>query len=303
MTDGKSRDATGRPGDRCGHPRGRARRPRARQHPGGPGHRLRRPGTGRARARQTRARAGFLAANTRARPGTSTDSPTGCSGTAGPTAPASSAPRRAGSSWITAGSAGASAHTVYPQQDLVSDLRGAVPGHAADRSASAPRPWPCAMPTASGPRWPCARPDGRPGLWRARYVAGCDGRHGAARRSLPAGTVRHHRDHGITWLGLLAEAPPSMDAVGYAVHERGFAGHMARPGESPATTCSASAAPRPTPGPRSGSGTNWNCACGRASTARCTAGPSCSGRSSTWGPTYWNRCVTARCSWRATPLA
>ena len=73
--------------------------------------------------------------------------------------------------------------------------------------------------------------DGRPGLWQARYVAGCDGRHGAARRSLPAGTVRHHRDHGVTWLGLLAEAPPSLDAVGYAVHEHGFAGHMARTSE------------------------------------------------------------------------
>lgn len=74
--------------------------------------------------------------------------------------------------------------------------------------------------------------DGRPGEWRARFVAGCDGRHGVARRSLPAGSVhRQHCDHGVTWLGLLAEAPPSLDAVGYAVHERGFAGHMARTSE------------------------------------------------------------------------
>ncbi|MGW0797980.1 4-hydroxybenzoate 3-monooxygenase [Streptomyces sp. NPDC002692] len=118
-------------------------------------------------------------------------------------------------------------HTVYPQQDLVTDLlaryleRGgrirfgteavAVRGADSDR-----------------PEVDVREADGRPGLWRARYVAGCDGRHGAARRSLPAGTARHHRDHGVTWLGLLAEAPPSLDAVGYATHEHGFAGHMAR---------------------------------------------------------------------------
>ncbi|MEU3248453.1 4-hydroxybenzoate 3-monooxygenase [Streptomyces sp. NPDC006875] len=118
-------------------------------------------------------------------------------------------------------------HTVYPQQDLVTDLlaryleRGgrirfgteAVAVRAAD---------------SDRPEVDVREADGRSGLWRARYVAGCDGRHGAARRSLPAGTVRHHRDHGVTWLGLLAEAPPSLDAVGYATHEHGFAGHMAR---------------------------------------------------------------------------
>ncbi|MBK3646408.1 FAD-dependent monooxygenase, partial [Streptomyces sp. MBT33] len=40
---------------------------------------------------------------------------------------------------------------------------------------------------------------------------------------------RHaRRDHGVSWLAVLAAAPPSMAAVGYALHERGFAGHMAR---------------------------------------------------------------------------
>ncbi|MGW4673882.1 4-hydroxybenzoate 3-monooxygenase [Streptomyces sp. NPDC004324] len=118
-------------------------------------------------------------------------------------------------------------HTVYPQQDLVTDLLtrylergGRIRFHneaVAVRAADSDRP-----------EVAVREADGRPGLWRARYVAGCDGRHGAARRSLPAGTVRHHRDHGVTWLGLLAEAPPSLDAVGYATHEHGFAGHMAR---------------------------------------------------------------------------
>ncbi|WP_413761414.1 4-hydroxybenzoate 3-monooxygenase [Streptomyces sp. MMBL 11-3] len=121
-------------------------------------------------------------------------------------------------------------HTVYPQQQLVTDLlaryleRGGRIrfGTAAEAVHHA---------DSERPEVRVREADGRPGLWRARYVAGCDGRHGAARRSLPAGTVRHHRDHGVTWLGLLAEAPPSLDAVGYAVHERGFAGHMARTAE------------------------------------------------------------------------
>lgn len=118
-------------------------------------------------------------------------------------------------------------HTVYPQQALVTDLvarfleRG---GHLLFGTEAV------AVRDAHGghPQVEVREADGRPGLWRGRYVAGCDGRHGAARRSLPPGTTRHHRDLGITWLGLLAEAPPSMDAVGYAAHRRGFAGHMAR---------------------------------------------------------------------------
>ncbi|MDX6760410.1 MULTISPECIES: 4-hydroxybenzoate 3-monooxygenase [Streptomyces] len=119
-------------------------------------------------------------------------------------------------------------HHVYPQQNLVTDLltryldsggriRFRTEGLAV-RDADSARP---SVTTRE--------PDGRPTRWTARYVAGCDGRHGAARRSLPPDTVRHHRhDHGVTWLGLLAATPPSLDAVGYAIHARGFAGHMAR---------------------------------------------------------------------------
>ncbi|MEU9987061.1 4-hydroxybenzoate 3-monooxygenase [Streptomyces sp. NPDC048045] len=122
-------------------------------------------------------------------------------------------------------------HTVYPQQELVTDLLT----HFLD--AGGRIRFETEALDVLGAQ--CARPavtvrdaDGRPGQWRARYVAGCDGRLGAARRSLPPGAVRHRRrDHGVSWLGLLAEAPPSLDAVGYAVHGRGFAGHMARTAE------------------------------------------------------------------------
>ncbi|WP_236579905.1 4-hydroxybenzoate 3-monooxygenase [Streptomyces sp. HM190] len=119
-------------------------------------------------------------------------------------------------------------HTVYPQQQLVTDLltRFTAAGGRVEFATEAV----AVLGADTGrPSVTVREADGRPATWRARYVAGCDGRHGAARRSLPTGSVRrHHHDHGVTWLGLLAEAPPSLDAVGYAVHERGFAGHMAR---------------------------------------------------------------------------
>ncbi|MCM9076536.1 MULTISPECIES: 4-hydroxybenzoate 3-monooxygenase [Streptomyces] len=119
-------------------------------------------------------------------------------------------------------------HWVYPQQELVTDLlnRYLTAGGRIcfETGAEAVRNFGGTRPTVD-----VRDADGRPGRWHARYVAGCDGRHGAARRSLPAGAVRrYHRDHAVTWLGLLAQAPPSLDAVGYAVHPRGFAGHMAR---------------------------------------------------------------------------
>ncbi|WP_030674396.1 4-hydroxybenzoate 3-monooxygenase [Streptomyces sp. NRRL B-1347] len=122
-------------------------------------------------------------------------------------------------------------HTVYPQQDLVDDLLThylAAGGRIRFDTEAV------AVLDADGddPSVSVRAADGRPGRWRARYVAACDGRHGAGRRAMPDHAVRHfHRDHGVTWLGVLAEAPPSLDAVGYAVHERGFAGHMARTSE------------------------------------------------------------------------
>ncbi|MGW6704564.1 4-hydroxybenzoate 3-monooxygenase [Streptomyces sp. NPDC054956] len=119
-------------------------------------------------------------------------------------------------------------HTVYPQHELVTDLLARYLANGGrihfETEADAVR-------NADGtrPAVDVHDADGRPSRWHARYVAGCDGRHGASRRSLPAGAVRrYHRDHGVTWLGLLTEAPPSLDAVGYAIHPRGFAGHMAR---------------------------------------------------------------------------
>lgn len=116
-------------------------------------------------------------------------------------------------------------HTVYPQQDLVTDLveeylrRGGtlrfgttveqIDGIHTDK------------PTVT------ARDEtGREHRFTGRYLAGCDGARGVARTAVPARVAS--RDHGITWLALLAQAPPVGDSVIYGVHAAGFAGHMPR---------------------------------------------------------------------------
>ena len=77
-------------------------------------------------------------------------------------------------------------------------------------------------------------PSGRP---RIRYrhhgssyeidcdiIAGCDGFHGIFRPSMPEGLLRiFEREYPFSWLGILAEAPPSTEENVYVSHERGFA--------------------------------------------------------------------------------
>ncbi|MFI6402853.1 4-hydroxybenzoate 3-monooxygenase [Streptomyces sp. NPDC050548] len=110
-------------------------------------------------------------------------------------------------------------HTVYPQQELVRDLLAEYLRRGGEIRFGAE-----ADEIAGG------RVRLRDGSEvTGRYVAGCDGHRGVARGTLVAqGTRTARRDHGVTWLAVLAEAPPSLAAVGYALHDRGFAGHMAR---------------------------------------------------------------------------
>ena len=56
------------------------------------------------------------------------------------------------------------------------------------------------------------------------FVAGCDGYHGAARKSVPAGRLQtFERTYPFGWLGILSDVPPVMDELIYASHPRGFA--------------------------------------------------------------------------------
>jgi p-hydroxybenzoate 3-monooxygenase len=56
------------------------------------------------------------------------------------------------------------------------------------------------------------------------FIAGCDGFHGVCRASIDAGALTEHEYvYPFSWLGILAEAPPSTDELIYAWHEHGFA--------------------------------------------------------------------------------
>jgi len=56
------------------------------------------------------------------------------------------------------------------------------------------------------------------------FVAGCDGFHGVARRSIPNNKITtFERTYPFGWLGILSDVPPVKDELIYANHERGFA--------------------------------------------------------------------------------
>ncbi|MEJ2598779.1 MAG: 4-hydroxybenzoate 3-monooxygenase [Anaerolineales bacterium] len=56
------------------------------------------------------------------------------------------------------------------------------------------------------------------------FVAGCDGFHGVARKSVPADRhVNYERTYPFGWLGILSDVPPVNEELIYANHERGFA--------------------------------------------------------------------------------
>ena len=66
--------------------------------------------------------------------------------------------------------------------------------------------------------------DGEDHVLHCDYVAACDGYHGVGRKTLPAHTFNTHViDYPFSWLGILAETPPSSDELIYAFHDNGFA--------------------------------------------------------------------------------
>lgn len=70
---------------------------------------------------------------------------------------------------------------------------------------------------------------GREHTLRCTYVVGCDGSHGVARAAAPPHATRTYgRDHPYSWLGVLADVPPSCEELVYAHSPRGFALHSMR---------------------------------------------------------------------------
>jgi p-hydroxybenzoate 3-monooxygenase len=61
------------------------------------------------------------------------------------------------------------------------------------------------------------------------FIAGCDGFHGLARKTMPAGSyTEYKKEYPFSWLGILAHAKPSSNELIYAYHKRGFALHSLR---------------------------------------------------------------------------
>jgi p-hydroxybenzoate 3-monooxygenase len=66
--------------------------------------------------------------------------------------------------------------------------------------------------------------DGQRHTIRCDYIAGCDGFHGIARKSVPGDAIRlFERIYPFGWLGILSRTPPVAHELIYANHERGFA--------------------------------------------------------------------------------
>lgn len=121
------------------------------------------------------------------------------------------------------GLTGGRAITVYSQHEVVRDLiaAGDAHGHAMHFEVSD-----VALHDVDGehPFVTFTHADGRPDRIDCDYIAGCDGFHGIARQTIPAERLRtFERVYPFAWLGILADAPPSLDELVYAHHERGFA--------------------------------------------------------------------------------
>jgi p-hydroxybenzoate 3-monooxygenase len=71
--------------------------------------------------------------------------------------------------------------------------------------------------------------DGEERTLACDYVVGCDGFHGVVREAVPADQVRTFaRAYPYSWLGVLADVPPSCEELIYAHSPRGFALHSMR---------------------------------------------------------------------------
>ncbi len=110
---------------------------------------------------------------------------------------------------------------IYGQQEVVKDLIDARIAHGDPLlfEAEVNR---IESPESATPRVHY-RHDGQEKTLDCIAVAGCDGFHGVARDSIPAGIVKTWtRNYDFAWLGVLVKASPLADMT-YSNHDRGFA--------------------------------------------------------------------------------
>ncbi|MFP3503764.1 4-hydroxybenzoate 3-monooxygenase [Burkholderia sp. SIMBA_062] len=118
---------------------------------------------------------------------------------------------------------GGRAITVYSQHEVVRDLiaAGDAHGHAMHFEVTD-----VALHDVDSehPFVTFKHADGRADRIDCDYIAGCDGFHGIARQTIPAERLNtFERVYPFAWLGILADAAPSLDELVYAHHENGFA--------------------------------------------------------------------------------
>lgn len=123
-----------------------------------------------------------------------------------------------------------SRHFVYPQPQLVTDLAASYVDRGAGDARFGVRD--VRLHDIGGDRPGVSYTDPVTGARHhidCDFIAGCDGARGVSRAAIPDGrSVLTRYDHGVAWLALLAEAPPSADGVVFGIHERGLGAHMAR---------------------------------------------------------------------------
>lgn len=118
--------------------------------------------------------------------------------------------------------------TIYGQQEVVKDeiaalLERGVPVHFEVQDVQVHDL------DTERPRITCQSQAGEAIELQCDFIAGCDGFHGICRPSVPDGQLHPHDFvYPFSWLGILAEAPPSTDELIYAWHEHGFALHSMR---------------------------------------------------------------------------
>jgi p-hydroxybenzoate 3-monooxygenase len=110
---------------------------------------------------------------------------------------------------------------VYGQTEVTRDLMEARSAHGAPIIYSVENVQPHDM-KGDGP-YVTYEKDGQTHRIDCDYIAGCDGFHGVARKSIPAEVLTHYeRVYPFGWLGLLSDTPPVNHELIYAHHDRGF---------------------------------------------------------------------------------
>jgi len=114
---------------------------------------------------------------------------------------------------------------VYPQHELVGTLAEALLASGADIRFDATVTGVCA--SADGVTLAMTDAVGRPSELHCDVVVGCDGPRGAVAAALDGVRVVEET-LSVSWLAVIAEAPPLKAHTIYAAHPRGFAGQMQR---------------------------------------------------------------------------